>query len=175
MTTDKRPAKDRAREFWLHGGEDMGAVAALTVHINMIDKLKVDLEAALTSCGAWVQLLDHHLPRWRELNANTTVAAICATEALFHRAQPPYVSPKSFKAGSSVRTLIDKRKGVVQSQDDQYVWVLPDGFIDAVAYSPRELRLSSWEAVSATPEPDRWCITIENGECINPVCPLHSL
>jgi len=121
--------------------------------------------------------LDEVLPAWREFSlSNETRAMEIAIRALAVRAgtYKPGFKNRKFVAGT--RVLVKHTagfhkgaRGIVQySAPDGNIWVLRYGASEAVWYKADELKFD--EEVS----PDHQCITLENGDCINPYCNLHS-
>jgi len=124
--------------------------------------------------------LDEVLPEWRKFSTIELHAMQIAIRALAARAgtYKPGFKNRKFVPGTRVcvkqtAVVYAGRKGIVQSievdaSNQSKVWVLLDGTSHALFFMPRELKFD--EEVS----PDHQCITLENGDCINPYCDLHA-
>lgn len=121
--------------------------------------------------------LDEVLPDWRKFSSIELHAMQIAIRALAARAGTYKPGFKNRKIGPGTRVCVKQtsvvyagRKGVVQSIDPNQsrIWVLLDGTSRALFFMSAELKFD--EEVS----PDHQCITLENGDCINPYCDLHA-
>ena len=119
--------------------------------------------------------LDEVLPDWRKFSSIETHAMQIAIRALAARAgtYKPGFKNRKFAPGTRVcvkqtAPVYTGRKGIVQSIELPKVWVLLDGMNRALFFTDTELKFD--EEVS----PDHQCITLENGDCINPYCDLHA-
>lgn len=120
--------------------------------------------------------LDEVLPEWRKFSSIELHAMQIAIRALAARAgtYKPGFKNRKFVPGTCVCVKHgynnSGRKGIVQSVDQPTgnVWVLLSGATHATFHPLSELRFD--EEVP----PDHQCITLENGDCINPYCNLHA-